>query len=161
MGVDAFFLEMDVWLLRDPRPLFKAAAPDNTADNGGVDMIISTHQENYLDLNAGFYWVQGNERNFRLFNGMLKYLLANPEVWDQSLMSCLMKRESPQPFLYLHAGCDRKGLTSEELAASGLIPNLDVSERTLDLENDQERYFRPSKRTNFSFAIISGDVRMI
>ena len=100
LGVDSFFLEMDVWLLRDPTPLFSAAAHDATATatvtartaldgsggEFGVDVVISAHQENYMDLNAGFYWVRANERTNRLFGGMLAYLLANPSVWDQSLM---------------------------------------------------------------------------
>jgi hypothetical protein len=83
--VDSFFLEMDVWLLRDPTPLFRAAAYDSatatapatatTASDGsggefGVDVVISAHQENFMDLNAGFYWVRGNERTARLFGGM-------------------------------------------------------------------------------------------
>ncbi len=134
LGVDGFFLEMDVWLLRDPRPLFRAAAyePRNyhrqrnqleaeeaadkeqekqllrklhdknkqeeykkrvlkekalrTRPQQGVDVVISVHQENYVDLNVGFYWVQANRRTERLFDGMLQYLLINPDVWDQSLM---------------------------------------------------------------------------
>jgi len=31
------------------------------------DMLISAHQENYMDLNAGFYFVRGNERTRKLF----------------------------------------------------------------------------------------------
>jgi|AntRauTorckE5430_2_1112549.scaffolds.fasta_scaffold04543_6 hypothetical protein len=30
-------------------------------------MLISAHQENYMDLNAGFYFVRGNERTRKLF----------------------------------------------------------------------------------------------
>jgi hypothetical protein len=79
--VDAFFLEMDVWLLRNPLPLFHAATEAHSiassssagssqgeetqgggAQGGGAqggtvsqrpDVVISVHQENYMDLNAG------------------------------------------------------------------------------------------------------------
>ena len=57
-----------------------------TRPQQGVDVVISVHQENYVDLNVGFYWVQANRRTERLFDGMLQYLLINPDVWDQSLM---------------------------------------------------------------------------
>ncbi len=83
-----------------------------------------------------------------------------------------MKRESPRPFLRNHAGCDRKGLTSAELAASGLLPDLNVPAASLretwdDLPKDDDESGRQgwsplsarlpaplSRRSNFSFATV-------
>jgi hypothetical protein len=55
---------------------------------------------------------------------MLDYILAFPEVWDQSLMACLMRRESPASYLNVRSGCDRKGITTGELNASSIIAAL-------------------------------------
>jgi hypothetical protein len=98
-GIDFFFLEMDVWLLRckrtDRRPghpstrlltapleLWKAA--------GSKDVLISVHQENMLNLNAGVYFVKGNARTERLFRTMLDFILKFPETWDQVLSLLLL-----------------------------------------------------------------------
>ena len=55
---------------------------------------------------------------------MLDYILAYPEVWDQSLMACLMRRESPAAYMNIRSGCDRRGITTEDLNASTIIQPL-------------------------------------
>jgi len=55
---------------------------------------------------------------------MLDFILTYPEVWDQSLMACLMRRESPAAYMNIRSGCDRKGITSEDLNASAIIQPL-------------------------------------
>lgn len=67
-------------------------------------LSLSNQKESFLDINAGIYFVRGNERTRRVFQNMLDYILANPDVWDQSLMSCLVKRESPHQYLSNHDG---------------------------------------------------------
>jgi len=41
-----------------------------------------------MDLNAGFYFVRGNERTRRLFQMMLDYILANPTVKSSTDPQC-------------------------------------------------------------------------
>ena len=58
-GADFLFLEMDVFLLRDIRPLL-AAYPT-------ADMQIGRHQDNPFEFNVGFYHVTANSRSAAFF----------------------------------------------------------------------------------------------
>ena len=53
-----------------------------------------------MDLNAGFYFVRGNERTRRLFQMMLDYILANPTVVTRLFQApaAALLRRSPPPF---------------------------------------------------------------
>jgi hypothetical protein len=47
--------------LKGPRTVAEARARSRP------DVVISAHQENYMDLNAGLYFVRGNDRTRKLF----------------------------------------------------------------------------------------------
>lgn len=121
-----------------------------------------------MDINAGFYFVRGNERTRRLFQMMLDYILADATVWDQSLMSCLMKRESPVPYLSIRSGCDRKGITTADLNASSIIKPLNVPAWPIEphyLATKHSRHVgllgggaEEPDTGRFSFAVLGNDV---
>jgi len=87
-GVDFLFLEMDVFLIRNPRALWDA--------RGDADVVISVHQENFNSINAGFYMVRAGEKTRRLFRSALDFLVKYPSSWDQTLLECLMISQDPR-----------------------------------------------------------------
>ena len=95
---------------------------------------------------------------------MLDYILAFPEVWDQSLMACLMRRESPASYLNVRSGCDRKGITTSDLNASSIILPLHGPARPL---NSLSQLLGPvalgrgaeePDQGRFTFAVLANDV---
>jgi len=52
LGIDFLFLEMDVWLLRDPMTMFR------TAEDDDIDIAIGQHFDNAYSINIGLYYVR-------------------------------------------------------------------------------------------------------
>ena len=115
---DFLFLELDVWLRKNPRSLF---LPHASGEGGYPDVFIGGHCKwtftlsgedaisvssdptsfqfthnpqavvNPWSLNIGFYFVTSTPRTAGLFDALSQFVVDNPAVHDQALMNCILR----------------------------------------------------------------------
>merc|ERR1719296_276285 len=82
LGVDVAWIDLDVWLVRDPVPHLLHLA--SGVDGGeGTDILVTDHFE-FKTLNHGVFFVKASDRTLLWVVSYLRWLHMNPFTHDQN-----------------------------------------------------------------------------